>query len=282
MYFTELTANALKMADTLIEFDLVVQSKPFELDIDTQLGRPGGVEITDLNQLHIDPITSTLSYQGRNIVLYIPDHSYGDTFDEVLAGDLNAGKKFHLTFCETLDRMKRGGRFERYRVNKNEGNLFEIVDKYNQVANTPLLVCIPCLKKLNYKNYNYSRNRQNDIRKNFNFKEFLQIYTTDFSELPSYAGQDKAGYTSDWVSVSMLYRASKNYTCESCGVNLTSRKGLLHTHHISGNTHDNRLSNLKAVCVLCHHNEPYHGHMAAAADKAKADVMAFRRWQNLY
>lgn len=280
-YFSELIANVLKMTDKLVDFELIVKFEPFELDIDTQLSRPEGIELDDLSQIYIDPITNTLNYQGRNIVLYIPDHSYGDSFNQVISGNINAGKKFHLTNCSVLERMKSNNRFERYHINQNKDNLFKIVDGNDNSAITKLLVCIPCLQQLNYQNYNNSRKNQNTIRSQFDFNEFLQEYTTDFNELPHYVGQDKGGYTSDWVSISTLYRASKNYTCESCGVNLNSRKGLLHTHHKNGVKHDNRPSNLKAVCVLCHYDEPHHGHMSALAERARADILRLRQEQNL-
>lgn len=280
-YFTGLIANVLKMADKLVDFELDIKNTPFQLDIDTQLSRPEGIALDDLNLVHLDPVTGTLNYQGKNIVLYIPDHSYGDTFEQVMSGNLNAGKKFHLTFCSVLEKMKANGRYERYHINNNEEQLFQIVDKLGNTSITPLLVCIPCLTQLNYQNYNHSRNNQHKIRKEFRFKEFLEIYTTNFNELPHYVGQDKGGYTSDWVSISTLYRASKNYTCESCGVNLNSRKGLLHTHHKNGVTHDNRPSNLKAVCVLCHYEEPNHAHMSALAEQARADILKLRQAQGL-
>lgn len=281
-YFSELIANVLKMTDKLSEFELEIQSKPFELDdIDTQLSKPEGIELTDLSQLQIDKITGIFDYHGRNAVLYIPDHSYWNIFEQVLSGNLNKGRRFHLTFCSKLKKMKNIGRFEKYHVNQNKETLFQIVNSNNETAITPLWVCKCCLEQLNYKNYNNRKKHQNNIRDEFDFNEFLQEYTTNFNELPNYVGQDKGGYTSDWVSISTLYRASKNYTCENCGVNLTNRKGLLHTHHKNGVTHDNRPSNLKAVCVLCHYDEPHHGHMSAIAEKARGDILKLRQEQNL-
>lgn len=280
-YFAELIANVLKMTDKLSEFELEMQSKPFELDIDKELSTAGGVPLDDLSQLQIDEVTGVFNYQGRGVVLYIPNHSYWNIFEQVLSGNLNKGRRFHLTFCSKLKEMKNTGRFEKYHVNQNKETLFQIVNSNNETAITPLWVCKCCLEQLNYKNYNNRKKHQNKIRDEFDFSEFLQEYTTNFNELPNYVGQDKGGYTSDWVSISTLYRASKNYTCENCGVNLTNRKGLLHTHHKNGVTHDNRPSNLKAVCVLCHYDEPHHGHMSAIAERAKADILKLRQEQNL-
>lgn len=280
-YFTGLIANVLKMADKLVDFELGIKNTPFQLDIDTQLSRPDGIAINDLSDLHIDEVTGTFDYQGRKVVLYIPNHSYWNIFEQVLAGNLNKGRRFHLTFCSKLKEMKSAGKFEKYHINQNKENLFQIVNGNNETATTPLWVCKCCLEQLNYKNYNHSKNSQNKIRDEFDFNEFLHEYTTNFNELPNYVGQDKGGYTSDWVSISTLYRASKNYTCESCGVNLNSRKGLLHTHHKNGVTHDNRPSNLKAVCVLCHYEEPNHAHMSALAERARADILKLKQAQGL-
>lgn len=279
--FQALISNALKIADKLVEFELQIQSNPFELDIDTQLSKPEGIELTDLSQLQVDEVTGVFNYHGRNVVLYIPDHSYRDNFAQVLSGNLNQGRKFHLTSCSVLENMKNNGRFERYHINQNKENLFQITNNDNQTAYTPLLVCIKCLQQLNYKNYNPSRNSQNSIRNNFNFNQFLQEYTTNFNELPEYIGQDKGGYTSDWVSISTSYRASKNYTCEQCGVNLISRKGLLHTHHKNGVKHDNNYNNLEALCIVCHSDQPFHGHIKWQVEKAKAEILALRKVQGI-
>lgn len=177
--------------------------------------------------------------------------------------------------------MKAKGRYERYHINQNKDTLFKIVDKNNQSAITSLWVCMPCLQQLNYKDCNRGRNTKYIVRNQFDFQEFLQTYTTNFNELPIYVGQDKGGYTNDWVNISTLYRASKNYICEKCGVNLSSRKGLLHTHHKNGVTHDNSFNNLQALCIVCHGDEPFHRHISNMIARAKADILVLRQTQGI-
>lgn len=76
-------------------------------------------------------------------------------------------------------------------------------------------------------------------------------------------------YAKDWEYVSHQYRSEQNFVCENCGVDLSRRKFLLHTHHVDQNKANNNFSNLKALCVLCHAG--HHSHLlndVSAEDKA--------------
>ena len=76
--------------------------------------------------------------------------------------------------------------------------------------------------------------------------------------------QAKKGYSSDWDQISSAVRRDAGYICQGCTVNLGSKKGLLHTHHINGEKSDNSLSNLVVLCADCHRKQPYHGHMCVS------------------
>ncbi len=64
----------------------------------------------------------------------------------------------------------------------------------------------------------------------------------------------KDGYHTMWSQISEAYREKANWKCESCSIDLSNPKDRqhLHTHHKSGNTKDNTVENLKALCLLCH------------------------------
>jgi hypothetical protein len=87
-------------------------------------------------------------------------------------------------------------------------------------------------------------------------------------------------YSKDWDYVSLEYRKSQDYTCESCGVCLREHKhsGLLHVHHIDGTRTNNEPHNLMALCVLCHGAR--HVHLQYEIRKADRDlILALRQRQ---
>ena len=77
---------------------------------------------------------------------------------------------------------------------------------------------------------------------------------------------DQGGYADDWQAVSRRYRSSVNYGCESCQVDLTAHRRLLHTHHVSGNKRENHAANLQALCIDCHRKQPFHEYMRVSHD----------------
>ena len=68
-------------------------------------------------------------------------------------------------------------------------------------------------------------------------------------------------YSEDWEIISRNYRSSIGYRCEICGVDLSNKTDLLHTHHITGNKQNNDPSNLQALCILCHAMHPGHNNL---------------------
>lgn len=100
----------------------------------------------------LEAISGLLAFEGRQILLYIPDQ--GNRIDEVLNGNLDGGKKFHVAHCSALETMKNAGRFERYIATTDisgtftlsgiDGNMREKTDRGR------LYVCQLCLNMLNY------------------------------------------------------------------------------------------------------------------------------------
>src|SRR5690606_33891079 len=60
---------------------------------------------------------------------------------------------------------------------------------------------------------------------------------------------DIFGYTLDWQQISREFRKEKEYTCESCGIQIDepSDRRFIHVHHRSGNKLNNRRNNLECL-----------------------------------
>lgn len=260
--FSALFAAARKMGDP-IEDDFVLDTdrEPWE----DKLGAEG-IELEDINDL--ESTDGLLSYRGRQVLLYIQDH--GTKAQEAIL-DPNAGKRYHVAECRTLQKMRNEGRFERYVVTNDITGEFHItgsdyMTRQPVEGKSRLYICKNCLTYLNYKGYSKPGNYS--AFKHFYLDEFFQAYSSFFTHLPQRKMGVKEGYTNDWSEVSRNFRQEKSYTCEKCNVRLLNQPKLLHVHHINGVKSDNRKANLKALCADCHSKEAFHGSMYVShADK---------------
>lgn len=270
-----LRAAAEKMGDFTPEFDIeVMADADFALDIELERGK----EI-NLDELETD--NGLLSVQGRQVLLYIPDHGVGiaNALD-----DPSQGRKYHVADCRTLDAMKRKSRFERYKVTNNLSGVFEIygtdsITRQPVEGTAELNVCQNCLKLVNYKGFATSGDRS--IFTSFKIDEFFSTYSSLFTQLPKHNKfLSGAGYAADWDVISKKQRGQAGYTCNACRVDLSGHKSLLHVHHINGNKRDNRTENLKVLCADCHKKEPNHQHMHVSYKDIQI-IKEFRRNQGL-
>lgn len=215
----------------------------------------------EIDQLEIDG--HLFYHKGILVSLYIQD-VYKDSLP-----------KLHIALCKTLQEMKNGGRLQRYmtscathrhreiRLGKlSAGNSFELVKRQ-------LDVCQNCLHKISWQGFGWHIEKQKriEISKTFDLNAFYKNYQAQFYEdfiknLPQ-QGQNLPinDYSLAWKSISYDYRKSKNWCCEQCGKDCQHQRGELHTHHINGLKHDNRLINLRALCYRCHAAQPFHEHM---------------------
>jgi len=245
------------------------KEKNFLIDLDMEVLEPIDIALrkgTEVELKYIDNSNGLLSYQGRQVLLYIQDH--GGKVLSVLE-DGRQGNKYHVAECKTLYQMRRENRFERYVATNDLSEEFFISGedwktKKSYEGETKLKVCINCLRKLNYQGYQEG-GIKTSIFSSFEIEEFFSTYSSYFKHMPSqFAGENaKDSYTDDWPFISGRYKASKNFICEgdSCGLDLSGNKNLLHVHHISGVKKNNKDSNLLALCIECHRKQPCHGHM---------------------
>ena len=237
---------------------------------------PEGIEV-DIDD--IETLQGLLTYQNRHVLLYIQDHGWN--VEEVLAGRKD-GRKFHVSWCVTLEEMKRIGRFERYVATNDCVGDFTITG--SDQAGRPvsgksrLNVCKNCLRELNYDGYRHDRK---GAFARFDLQRFFETYSSYFPHKPMrVAGEQDGSYSADWEVVRGSVKETENYTCEECGVRLDQHKSLLHVHHVNGVKTDNSRSNLKALCASCHRLAPHHAHMHVP-HKDTQQIAKLRRNQGL-
>lgn len=277
------------MGGEAIDFDLTEVWNDTDIEFDNELSGSGiEVKLEDLESEQ-----GLLSVRGRQVVLFIPDHAY--RVEKVLF-DASQGNKFHIADCKTLDTMRLRKRFERYKVTNNLNGVFEIygVDQFkkNVEGVAELNVCKNCLNMLNYKNAATGTvSARNEIVRDFNVEEFFSTYSSIFRFLPKqHTHNVEKGYSSDWKEVSAAIRKRANYICSSCEVDLSSKKNLLHVHHVNGIKSDNTESNLVVLCADCHKKEPYHNHLFIKRDdirlinklRKEQDVLDKSSWNTVY
>lgn len=221
--------------------------------IDVELESGIKINITEL-----DAGSGLISFQGRQVLLYIRDHS--QIYDAAIAEPAR-GNKFHIAWCKTLDTMRQDGRFGRYHATNRLDGSFEIDDGRGRHQDVELKVCRNCLEKLNYRE---SANKviRHTVFNSFVLKEFFSHYSTCFRYMPKgFHNSKNSGYTEDWREISNRIRTRSGFVCGDCGVDMSSHRNLCDVHHKDGVKYNNKDENLDIVCRDCHRKKPQHGGM---------------------
>lgn len=264
--FEGLHAAVRRMGADSVDPDFVVRRKIAKIDpIDIQLEEGIQVNLSEVGVTN----NGLFIYRERQVLLYIQDHGTGvqDALDD---GD--SGRKFHVAYCRTLEEMSSRGRYERYVATNNLSGEFYITgydfDSRERIdGKTRLKVCKNCLGKLNYR---YAGRTRDQIVAAFDLEAFFDKYKSFFPHMPSRrAGKFDGQYTPDWGEVARRYRERKNFTCESCRLDLRNAPHLLHVHHVNGVKTNNSPANLKALCIQCHSQQPDHSHIIISDENAR-------------
>lgn len=186
--------------------------------------------------------------------------------------------KFHLSECKMISDMRNKNRYNRYVTSNKIDGLFTVIPQDKETKSwqenlkmrAKLLPCIYCMQKLNYRDFNdLKKSQQKKIVNDFTIEDFFEEFSSIFLSLPLYSEDSypAGGYTPDWAEISDRERRKVNWTCTCCAVDLSRRRGFLDTHHIDGVRGNNRLSNLRVLCKICHANQPNHQHYKRIHEK---------------
>jgi hypothetical protein len=219
-----------------------------------------------------------LLYEGKILaILYIYD--YRATQEDLLSESVDKkAPKFHFSWCRTLSEMDKKGKFARYIFSRKKINKFKVqaterdpamirkLGEHHEMEDVTLYACKNCLNETGYKGYSkdLKAEEKNKYVLDFNIKEFLDENEATVSTSRFYLEQKRVKfsdetvqpmvYTDDFPEISRRLRASKDWKCTKCNVDMSRQKAGLHTHHKNGVKNDNSPSNLQVLCAMCHKN----------------------------
>jgi len=169
-----------------------------------------------------------------------------------------------------MQKAKKQGWHDKYKMTlRQDGKFYYRYVDNNEVKVTredqTLEVCGNCLIEFNeiIQDKNYSK--KNFLPNNFFIEDFVKHWIPDDGYKPGYLSNPNV-YQQDWHRISKKYRELKGYrceneSCESPNLSYENMRKYLHCHHIDFDKSNNNYSNIKALCIRCHAEEPNHEHL---------------------
>jgi hypothetical protein len=229
-----------------------------------------GIEVS-FDQLRVLP-DNTLAYKNSRVLLYIRDvHVYGGRKRK------DWYPRYHLSHCTTLKEMTAEGRFARYVIAAETEGEFVL----NMISGGAkprserhrLPVCQNCLDGLAFGGFSlrHDRHTRAEYVRLFTPASFFKKYPRSLHpRMPRYTSVTAPlnNYTGDFNEISRRVRARAGWRCECCGRGLADERlrRYLHVHHQNGDRGDNTPANLQALCIICHADQPRHGHLKSHPD----------------
>lgn len=185
--------------------------------------------------------------------------------------------RYHICKCETIEQFIASGSFEReYRAsNADAVPVADMDNDYNEETIENLPICKYCQRKMAKDRAINSTEFVGLLKNAEEYNNKNQSLFGDSQQHSNKIDVDIFGYTRDWEEISQKIREQHNYTCEQCGVHVEEMSDhyYIHVHHLNGNKADNRIANLKCLCIRCHSRvDDRHKHnFSRGANKAALD-----------
>ncbi len=224
--------------------------------------------------VHIVDINIKGGYFGKDARRLVKSKMYDDS------RLLKKIHKYHLVNCSTLQTAKDKGWSEKFKMSqRQDGKFFYrfIQDDHIHTTNDSqkLVVCGNCLKEINLLNESKETYEKTQFSPSIFFSEEFQNNWLPSSSNNHYARDSVPNmYSKDWDKISLGYKERMGFICEgeNCSyrnLNTPELKKYLNCHHVNMDKANSKYSNLKALCILCHANQPNHGHLKSSNEYKK-------------
>jgi len=185
--------------------------------------------------------------------------------------------KYHFLRCKTLENAEKHGWRDKYKMShRTDGRFHYRFLEKNEIRaerqNQRLYACKNCLSAA-IANGTIDASVE---RETFEPHELLQPdegnKTIGLPEQGEFAEQSVPNkYARDWRLIANALKRKKKYRCEGLGCpnRDLSNQGLrrfLHAHHRDMDKTNNAFSNLEALCIYCHAQQPGHDHIKSTSD----------------
>jgi len=250
-----------------------------------------GMIITSPSDIAVGPI-GLLTHYGEQIIIYIKDTQ---DLKSTLENKPEESRRIHVAECETIEEMRKIGRFARYVMsNRKDGKVpadwYDPDTDQKGTVDAALKICKNCLTLLNYRCYQTQPDGTHtsveikfNIWREFSLEEFFLDHTTLIYQWPL----QRDVFTplnlrpDDWGRISERHRLQGGRKCEKCGVCIKGISGALHVHHINGMVNNNSPKNLMVLCALCHAEQRFHKNRVKISQKLRRAIEAERKLQNI-
>lgn len=184
---------------------------------------------------------------------------------------------FHFMKCKTVRYDESIGWIKSYRFTDNLSGAFELFSDNTHLPAQRLHVCKDCLAEWDNENgwkcyTSASDADKKAIADSFSIREFfgyctsqeniphelVELYTLMENHSVWFSAHVSNEYPANWTEITNMYRASRLYRCEQCGVDMSRFPELAITHHVNGSHPEIGPENMRVLCLICHSLQPHH------------------------